>query len=78
MTIEELLEASIEVQEKMTDKELLELFEPFLNVTRPERIVKQKKEEERVYITPAQQKAMEFLGANGVDTSLLFKKKKKL
>lgn len=77
MTIDELLEAPIEVQEKMTDKELLELFEPFLNITRPERIVKKKETEERVYITPAQQKAMEFLSANGVDTGLLFKRKKK-
>lgn len=47
MTIEELLDCSPEKLEAMSDKELLEYFAPFLNVTRPELAAKQEKTETR-------------------------------
>ena len=36
MTLEELLDCSVEKLEAMSDKELEEYFRPFFNVTRPE------------------------------------------
>lgn len=77
MTIEELLECSPEILEKMSDAELLKHFEPFLNVTRPERIVKKAtKTEVKEYISPARQKALDFLADSGIDLSFMKHKRK--
>ena len=44
MTIDQLLEAPIEVLEEMSDSELRNFFEPYLNATRPERVAAQPKD----------------------------------
>tara|TARA_R100000306_G_C4376889_1_gene142314 strand:- start:2531 stop:2728 length:198 start_codon:yes stop_codon:yes gene_type:complete len=35
MTIEELLDTSVEALEKMTDEELMKYFEPYLEISKP-------------------------------------------
>lgn len=41
MTLEQLLEMDAATLKAMTDEELLAHFEPYFNVTRPERVVRQ-------------------------------------
>jgi hypothetical protein len=66
--------------EKMSDKELEELFKPYLTVTRPEFVVKKSnngKEPERVYIDPKKQAVLVLLKESGVDMSFMNVKRKK-
>lgn len=49
MTIEKLLNTSIEELEAMTDDQLRDFFGPFLNVTRPDRAIKKEKPSAKVY-----------------------------
>jgi len=81
MTLEEMFECSDpSLLEKITDVELKAHFEPFLNVTRPELVVKKSvgREPERIYTSPNQQKTLKFLEEQGLDVSLLMRKRKKL
>ena len=80
MTLGQLLEMEPEVLEKMTDAELLEHFKPYLEVTRPERarLAKPKTQHEPTpYLSHGKKKALNALGAMGIDMGDLFKKKGK-
>jgi hypothetical protein len=83
MTILEVLDCPedyIDRLEKMSDKELEELFKPYLTVTRPEFVVKKSaigKEPERIYIDPKKQAVLALLKESGVDMSFMNVKRKK-
>jgi hypothetical protein len=68
------------VYEKMTDAELLELFKPVLNVTRPEQaklLRTNKLEPQPVYITPAKRKALAAAQEAGIDLSFMYQRKRR-
>lgn len=81
MTIEEILECSAAQLEAMSDDALLKHFQQYLDVTRPERVIERKNNNEprpqvQVYLSPAKQKAMAMLADSGVDLSFLKKRRK--
>jgi hypothetical protein len=78
MTLEQLLDCSADVLEKMSDAKLLKHFEPFLDVTRPERaraVAPKKKTEITPYISPSKKNALKALEAMGIDPDLLRRRK---
>jgi len=77
VTLTQLLDCSADQLEKLSDAELLKHFEPFLNVTRPERArtITPKKTEPAPYISPSKKRAMDALIAMGVDPEFITKKK---
>lgn len=82
MTIEELCKCSAAQLEALSDKELLEHFQKYLTVTRPELATKpvNSKPKEQVYVpqyTAQQKLALEQLAAEGVDLQFLQRRKKK-
>ena len=79
MTIEQLLDCSAEQLEKMKDEELLKHFQKYLNVTRPELVVREKPKSP-AYVEPMTDKKralLEMLASNGVDTGALMKHRNK-
>lgn len=79
MTIEQLLDCSAEQLEKMKDEELLKHFQKYLNVTRPELVVREKPKAP-AYVEPMNEKKknlLAFLAAEGVDTGALMKHRNK-
>lgn len=82
MTLEQLLDCSADVLEKMTDTELLAHFEPFLKVTRPELAEKprakvENKQSVMQFMSPEKKAKLAALAAEGVDVSFITHKRKK-
>lgn len=81
MTLEELAESSASQLEAMSDAQLLEHFQKYLSVTRPELATKPtatKKNEAPVPTMSAQQRlALEQLAAEGVDLSFMKMRRRK-
>lgn len=87
MTLEQLLQCDAATLKGMSDKELLEYFKPYLNVTRPELAEKParkspttavKEYKPTVQLTPQKQRALELLAASGdVDMSFLKRQMKR-
>ena len=78
MTLEELCDSSVDELLKISDDELKKHFEQFLNVTRPERQTRTPTVTKPIpkYVSPAKQKMLDLLKAEGVDFSYYKKKKK--
>jgi len=74
MTLEELLDCSADKLKAMTDEELRAYFEPYFDITRPERAVKAKA---APAISPDMQLKLKQLASLGIDVSLPIKRKKK-
>ena len=74
MNLEELLDCSAEKLQAMSDEELTKHFEPFFDITRPERAAKRVN---APAISPDMQLKLKQLAALGIDVSLPLKKKKK-
>lgn len=76
MTIEEILECSPEQLKAMSDAVLLEHFQKYLTVTRPELVTKPTKTTTpEIIIDPKKKAAMAMLAAEGIDLGFLRKKK---
>lgn len=76
MTIEQLLEYSPEQLKAMSDAVLLEHFQKYLTVTRPELATKPTKTiTPEIIIDPKKKAAMAMLAAEGIDMSFMRKKK---
>lgn len=74
MTLEELFDCSAEKLQAMTDEELRKHFEPYFDITRPERAVREKA---APAISPDMQLKLKQLASLGIDISLPIKRKKK-
>jgi hypothetical protein len=80
MTIDEIVGLTAEQIAAMSDEELLKHFNPFLDITRPERVrqVKQKEMKiEQIVLSPQKQAALAMLKESGVDLSFLNRRKKR-
>ncbi len=79
MTIEEILECSADQLKAMSDAQLLEHFQKYLTVTRPELATKPTKTtmKETIIVDPKKKAALAMLAAEGIDMSFLRKKKYK-
>lgn len=66
MTIQELLGCDADTLEKMSDKELEAIFAPFLDVTRPDRVMKQERVNKPIK-SNSQNEALKKMAAMGVD-----------
>ena len=74
MTLEELFDCSAEKLQAMTDDELRKHFEPYFDITRPERAAKAKAEPA---LSPDMQLKLKQLASLGIDVNPRnFKKKK--
>jgi len=74
VTLEELFDCSAEKLQAMTDEELCKHFEPYFDITRPERAVREKA---APAISPDMQLKLKQLASLGIDVSLPIKRKKK-
>lgn len=78
MTIEQLLKCDAETLEKLTDAQLLEHFEKYLKVTRPEWAPKQtNKKIEPIVISAKKRAGLEMLRELDPDIDLSFIQKRK-
>ena len=77
MTITELCDCSAEQLKKMTDAELLQHFQQYLIVTRPELAPRQTQRTTPEPMSEKKKSIMQLLAAQDVDVSLLLKRKKK-
>lgn len=85
MTLEQLCNSSADELEKLSQKELEEFFAPYLNVTRPERVRQQRKDNgiaedklHTVFLAPGKVAALEKLKQiTDIDLSFLQKRKRK-
>lgn len=83
MTLEELWEKTGDELGAMTDEQLLEFFRPYLTVTRPELADKPSRKVVPTFqnpvqaLSPAKQKALALLAEEGVDLSVLNRKKRR-
>lgn len=68
MTVQELLNADADTLERMTDKELEAIFAPFLDVTRPDRVLKQERLSKPIKSNSHNEK-LKQLAALGLDIS---------
>lgn len=73
MTLDELLECNADTLQKMSDEELVKYFEPYFNVTRPERITRATPSTPSV--SPEMQQKLKLLASLGIDVKLGKKKK---
>jgi len=75
MTLEELYDMNADQLEKLTDAQVIELFAPFFNVTRPELVERARAASRPIeppkYISPAKQNALNLLKESGIDLSEL-------
>ena len=81
-TLEQLVEMSADQLEKMTDAELMEIFKPFLNVTRPELAKVNHKPKDQykglpIVMSDGKKKALAMLAAEGVDLTFLSRMRRK-
>lgn len=75
MTLEELFDCSSEKLRAMSDDELRKYFEPYFDITRPERVVREKAQPA---MSPDMQLKLKQLASLGIDISPnTFKKRKK-
>lgn len=67
MTVSELLSLDADSLEKMTDKELETIFAPYLDVSRPDRVIKQERLQKQIPHKNAA--AIKKLAEAGIDIS---------
>jgi predicted nucleotide-binding protein (sugar kinase/HSP70/actin superfamily) len=80
MGIDEICGLSAEQLAALTDEQLLAYFKPFLDVTRPERIKREKQKEIKliqIQLSPAKQAALKALQESGVDMDFLKARRKR-
>jgi len=80
MTIEQLCECSADELEKMSDEQLLQHFQKYLNVTRPE-IARMERTTSVVsrpveVLTEKKKNMLALLAAEGVDTGLMMRRRR--